>query len=89
MALQLRREMVSEELRVLYVALTRARDMLIMTYAQSGLVKQLAQLVWQLDWLPRPALSAKAARLGDWVLQHAMQRVEAGALFAAAGGPSS
>lgn len=87
MALQLRREMVSEELRVLYVALTRARDMLIMTYAQSGLVKQLAQLVWQLDWLPRPALSAKAARLGDWVLQHAMQRVEAGALFAAAGRP--
>ena len=38
------RESISEELRVLYVAMTRARDRLIMTYAAHNLQKQLTVL---------------------------------------------
>ena len=35
---------LSEEMRVLYVAMTRARDRLIMTYASANLEKDIAEL---------------------------------------------
>ncbi len=80
-------ESVSEELRVLYVAMTRARDRLIMTYASQNLQADLQDIALRLDFDGGELLSREAICLGDWVLQAAMQRTEAGALHAIGGKP--
>ena len=78
---------LSEELRVLYVALTRARDRLIMTYASDSLQKDLTEEVARMD-LSRPELmTMDVSCSGQWVLQTALRRSEAGALFALGGYP--
>lgn len=82
------REGVSEELRVLYVAMTRARDRLIMTYADKKLGDKLQDITMRLDMTSRELLSAEADCPGDWVLQTALTRTEAGAFFALAGHPN-
>ncbi len=64
-----RREMVSEELRVLYVALTRAKEKLIITCASGALQKSLqkwARLA-SLDELPQYAMGAVRAPLA-WIV---------------------
>ena len=79
---------LSEEMRVLYVALTRARDRLIMTYASDSLQKDLTEIVARMD-LTRPELmTADVSCSGEWVLQTALRRTEAGELFALGGYPS-
>lgn len=64
-----RREMVSEELRVLYVALTRAKEKLILTCASGTLQRSLEK--WArlaaLDELPQYAMGAVRAPLA-WIL---------------------
>ena len=69
LAVQLRREMVSEELRVLYVALTRAKEKLIITCASGTLQKSLEK--WArlaaLDALPQYAMGAVRAPLA-WIV---------------------
>ena len=84
---KIKEESTSEELRVLYVAMTRARDMLIMTYADKSLLKTLQDLADNLT--PRSAytLAGDATCLGDWVLMGAMLRMEAAELFQQAGRP--
>lgn len=86
-AQQLRREMVSEELRVLYVAMTRAKQKLIMTYCEKGLTGKLETLATDLDIYPPQYLARSANTLGHWVLLAAMCRTEAGELFAGAAAP--
>ncbi len=81
------RESVSEELRVLYVAMTRARDRLIMTYADKKLAEKLQNIAMRLDLSDRRLLSAEVDCPGDWVLQTALTRTEAGAFFALGGHP--
>nr|WP_297283784.1 helicase-exonuclease AddAB subunit AddA [uncultured Agathobaculum sp.] len=68
-AVQQRREMVSEELRVLYVALTRAREKLIITAASGTLEKSLQKWAqWAtLDTLPQYAMGAVRAPLA-WIV---------------------
>ena len=68
-AVQQRREMVSEELRVLYVALTRAREKLIITAASGTLEKSLQKWAqWAaLDELPQYAMGAVRAPLA-WIV---------------------
>lgn len=68
-AVQQRREMVSEELRVLYVALTRAREKLIITAASGTLEKSLQKWAqWAvLDRLPQYAMGAVRAPLA-WIV---------------------
>ena len=78
---------LSEEMRVLYVALTRARDRLIMTYASQTLEKDLAEIALRMDVGDRDLLTQDAVCSGDWVLMTAMRRTEAGALFALGGKP--
>ena len=80
-------ESISEELRVLYVAMTRARDRLIMTYASANLEKELKEIVQRLDAEGKDLLIREAVCPGDWVLLTALQRIEAGELFALAGRP--
>ncbi len=80
-------ESVSEELRVLYVAMTRARDRLIMTYAAQNLQNDLQDISLRLDFDGGELLCREAICLGDWVLVAAMQRIEAGELHALGGRP--
>ena len=77
-------ESVSEELRVLYVAMTRARDRLIMTYAAKTAEKELHKLACQMGICSPGLLASQVSCPGEWVLMEAMQRTEAGELFAAA-----
>lgn len=80
-ALKIAEETISEELRVLYVALTRARDRLIMTYAGSKLEDRIRDLAYRLDYSPRQLLTAYVNCPGSWILTAALQRTEAGELF--------
>ncbi|MBO5130035.1 MAG: helicase-exonuclease AddAB subunit AddA [Oscillospiraceae bacterium] len=79
-------ESLSEEMRVLYVAMTRARDRLIMTYAAKNLQSDLQDIAARLDISGAELLTRDAACPGEWVLLAAMQRTEAGEFFAQAGG---
>ena len=82
-------ESLSEEMRVLYVAMTRARDRLIMTYAEKYLEKTLRDLVLRMDLGQRELLTASAVCPGEWVLLAALRRTEAGELFALVGRPQA
>ncbi len=78
---------------MLYVAMTRAKDMLIMTYASRYLTKRLEAIARQVTLGSNTALSQEADCLGHWILMAAMVRTEAGELFflspgRAAGGDS-
>lgn len=79
-AAKLKRESVSEEMRVLYVALTRPKDRLIMTYTEknmAGVIEKTASSIAALGG--RTALEG-ADCFGTWLLTAALQRTEAGAL---------
>lgn len=76
---------VSEELRVLYVAMTRAKDRLIMTYASHNLESELQDMVARMNMGCGEILTREAGCPGEWVLQAALGRSEAGALFAFGG----
>ena len=77
-------ESLSEELRVLYVAMTRARDRLIMTYAEKKPEDTLADIANRLDLSGPELLASEVSCPGQWVLMEAMCRTEAGQLFALA-----
>lgn len=74
-------ETIAEELRVLYVAMTRARDRLIMTYAAAKLSDRLLDVSLRLDLCARELLTAHVNCPGSWILLSALQRTEAGELF--------
>ncbi len=78
---------LSEEMRVLYVALTRARDRLIMTYASQTLEKDIAQILGRMALSEPELLTRDVVCPGEWVLMTALQRTEAGALFRLGGWP--
>ncbi len=80
-------ESLSEEMRVLYVAMTRPKDRLIMTYASASLEKDIMELAMRMDLSSPVLLTADVDCPGLWVLQTAMGRTEAGALFALGGKP--
>ena len=80
-------ESVSEEMRVLYVAMTRARDRLIMSYASQNLESDLKELVLRQDFDGGELICQEATCMGDWVLLSALQRMEAGAFHELAGRP--
>lgn len=80
---------ISEEMRVLYVALTRARDRLIMTYASASLEKDLTELAARMDMADRELLTLDAGCPGEWVLMAALRRTEAGELFRLGGYPDN
>ena len=86
-AAKIQSDSLSEEMRVLYVALTRARDRLIMTYASQTLEKDLQELVCRMDLSPTELLTQDVVCPGEWVLMTALRRTEAGKLFALGGKP--
>ena len=87
-AVKMAAQSVSEELRVLYVAMTRARDRLVMTYASQTLEADLKEIALRMDFDGGRLLCREAICLGDWVLLAAMGRTEAGALHSLGGRPS-
>ena len=85
---KMRCESLSEEMRVLYVAMTRARDRLIMTYAAKNLQKDLQDIALRMDFDNGAQLCRDAICPGDWVMIAAMKRLDAGQLHALAGRPA-
>ncbi len=84
---RLEREMMAEELRLLYVAMTRAREKLILTLALPEGADTLARLG---ECLPVSPLSLEQQQnAGAWVLLHALTRPEADHLRALAGLPEA
>ncbi len=83
------RESLSEEMRVLYVAMTRARDRLVMTYAPRNLQSDLQDIALRQDFDQGELLRRDVVCPGEWVMQTAMNRMEAGALFALGGRPGT
>ena len=74
-------EMISEELRVLYVAMTRARDRLIMSYADTNIPKKLSKIAYRMDISDPLLMTAYVKSPGEWILYSALKRQEANALF--------
>ena len=81
-------ESVSEEMRVLYVAMTRARDRLVLTYASQHLESDLKDIVLRQDFDNGESVCQEATCMGDWVLLAALQRTEAGMLHRISGKPN-
>ena len=63
---------VSEELRVLYVAMTRARDRLIMTYASRKIEEHLEDIKMRLTYSGPELVAGDSTCAGDWVLMTAV-----------------
>ena len=78
---------LSEEMRVLYVAMTRARDRLIMTYASQNLQKELQDLTLRLDISGMEHLTRDVICPGKWILLSALQRSDAGQFHNLGGRP--
>lgn len=79
---------LSEEMRVLYVAMTRARDRLIMTYASRDLQKELQDLALRMDICGNELLTKEAVCPGKWILLSALQRSDAGQFHNLGGRPA-
>ncbi len=77
-AVRLSEEMLAEEMRVLYVAMTRAREKLILTAAPRDAEKALARR----ESAPlSPARAAEAKHFADWILMHLASSPAARALW--------
>lgn len=63
---------VSEELRVLYVAMTRARDRLIMTYASRKMHEYIDDIKMRLSLSSAELIAMDTMCAGDWVLMTAL-----------------
>lgn len=64
---RMKEEMISEEMRVLYVALTRAKDRLILTYAANDIINQLNKLETNMRLLEHSMLVSSVNCPGTWV----------------------
>lgn len=79
--------MMAEELRLLYVAMTRAQEKLILSVALTEGARALERLAQEAA-VPVPAAALERQQsVGAWVLLHALVRPEAEGLRALAGGP--
>lgn len=76
-ASRLSREMKAEEMRVLYVAMTRAKEKLIMAATVQGAGKKLGDLL-SMSSLPVPPETVDSAKtMAEWLLMALLQRPEA------------
>ena len=77
--------MLSEEMRLLYVAMTRAKEKLILVDCLKN-ARSHVQKLSALTELPVPPQVVRSAKtMGDWVLQVLLCSTEAGAIHAWAG----
>ena len=82
-----RQASISEEMRVLYVAMTRAKYRMVMSYCSPRLQSRLKSLAGSLTLPLDETVIEGVASVGDWVLLTALTRTEAGVLFEVAGNP--
>jgi ATP-dependent helicase/nuclease subunit A len=81
-ALRLRQQLRAEELRLLYVAMTRAEHKLFLFAAvNGGRGENLSTLALQAQCPPPPRLMAQARSMAPWVLIPALCRPDSGALW--------
>jgi len=80
-ALRLRRQLRAEEMRLLYVGMTRAEHKLFLFTAVNGREDKLESLALQAGCPPSPQLMAQARSMAPWVLVPALCRRESGALW--------
>ena len=88
-ACQLEHEMLSEEMRLLYVAMTRAKDKLILTLSLTDGEKGLSKLAEGISVPLSPRLLAGQSSMGQWILLHALTRPEGEELRQIAGLPDT
>ncbi len=75
-----KREQRAEEMRLLYVAMTRAKEKLIMLYASRTANSKIQTLAKE-SFLPvNPGTVERAKSMGEWVLLPLLQRMEASPL---------
>ena len=80
---------LSEEMRVLYVATTRARDRLIMTFAQKNPEKYVESIANRMDYSAPELVTSSANCPGTWILMAALGRIESGPLFSLGSKPEN
>lgn len=73
-ARKLEREMMAEELRLLYVAMTRAKEKLILSIPLRRGAEELEKLGEDLSVPPSPMALEHQQSVGGWVLLHALAR---------------
>ena len=80
-ALRLRRELRAEELRKLYVAMTRAKERLVLVIAGAKIAEHVQDLSWDAKTgVLRPDRMADCPCAADWVLSALLTHPAAGAL---------
>ena len=84
-ARQLEYEMMAEELRLLYVAVTRAKDKLILSIPLTGGGKDVAKLAADAGCPAEPQALAACQSVGQWVLLPVLTRPEAAPIRDAGG----
>lgn len=77
-----KREQRAEEIRLLYVAMTRAKEKLIMIYASRSAADKMDALLKETDLPVDPGTVERAKSMGEWVLLPLLHRVEASPLRA-------
>ena len=73
----IKNETLAEEMRVLYVAMTRAKEKLIMTCAMTDPEKRISKLIADAGLPVEPQAAASAWSMGEWILLAALNRAEA------------
>ena len=81
----LRREAKAEEMRVLYVAMTRAKEKLVMVHTQANAKSRVADLLALSDCPVLPEAVDSGKCMGDWIMLPLLQRSEAASLRELAG----
>ena len=84
-ARKLELEMMAEELRLLYVAMTRAKEKLILSVALTGGARDLEKLAPDAACPVEPQVMAGCQSVGQWVLLPALARPDGEVLRRAAG----
>ena len=84
-ARKLELEMMAEELRLLYVAMTRAKEKLILSVALTGGARDLEKLAPDAACPVEPQVMAGCQSVGQWVLLPALARPDGEALRRVAG----
>lgn len=79
--LQLDKEMKAEELRLLYVAMTRAKDKLILVMTLPNAAKTIASLLPNAGAHPDPRTLFQRDSVGEWMLLPILARADAEALW--------
>ncbi|MBR2782473.1 MAG: helicase-exonuclease AddAB subunit AddA [Oscillospiraceae bacterium] len=82
------REAKSEEERILYVGMTRARERLIMSCCDAHIRSRLSGMLQDAEYPVPSQTVAAAVRPSDWILQTAVTRMDAGQLHLDGNRPS-